>query len=87
MNIKCFSDLEKWMQGIVDQVKVATGTSGPVCLHLSKWHHRNGDSDTSGSIWVDERNEHYGFKNYRELCKVIEDLELARHGGLLYRKF
>lgn len=52
MNIKCFSDLEKWMQGVVKQVQVATGTTDVMCLSIKVW---GGDKDSergNHSIWI-----------------------------------
>lgn len=83
MNIKCFSDLEKWMQGIVDQVKVATGTPGAVSLQFESWHYTTGDRALRGQVWVAEHDKHYHFKTYRELCGLIEQLD----DRLLYREF
>jgi len=75
MNIKCFSDLEKWMQGIVDQVEVAVGTNEVICFSLNAWHRNDGGSMTAGSsIWVEGHNELYNFNGYQELCDIIQHL-------------
>ena len=85
MNIKCFSDLEAWMQGVVDQVKVATGTTRPVCLQVNVWSRGALSNDMDGSsVWVDEHGEHYNFKNYQELCAIVERFE---NPPILFRRF
>ena len=87
MNIKCFSDLEKWMQGIVFQVKAATGTTEAVCVSVREWHSTVTNNCHEHSIWVAEHNKHYNFTNYRELCNLIEGLARDNHRDKLYRRF
>jgi hypothetical protein len=83
MNTKCFSDLEAWMQGVVDQVKAITGTT--VLLSLDCWGTHNGPTELRGSsIWTDTPNRHYYFENYQELCDIVAGFERL---PLLYRRF
>ncbi len=85
MNIKCFSDLEAWLQGVVRQVKMAAKTTEVVCLQLNTWSHGVLENDLEGSsVWIAEHTKHYYFNNHQELRDIIERL---KNPPLLYRKF
>ena len=90
MNIKCFSDLEKWMQGVVAKVKVATGTGDAVCLTLRAWHFGAGGKEVCGHVWIAEGSHHLAFRNYQELSSIVysrANLRSLLKPPILYRKF